>query len=56
MTTENGERQGDGARTRNRRRLVAAVFLVVVGLSVAVSGVVLATRGTYVDVVGLRGG
>lgn len=56
MTEGKGHEEAGRMRTRSRRRLVAAVFLAVAALSVAVSGVVLATRGTYVDVVGLRGG
>ena len=56
MTAEHGQNEGRRTGAKSRRRLAAVVFLVVVALSVAVSGAVMATHGTYVDVVGLRGG
>ena len=56
MSDADGGGGGRRPRVRGRRRLAAIVFLLVAALSVAVSGTVMATRGTYVDVVGLRGG
>jgi hypothetical protein len=47
-----------GGRTRRltSRRTVALLFLIVAGVSLAVSVGVVAFRGHYVDLVGLRGG
>lgn len=47
---------GGRSRRLTSRRAVALLFLIVAGVSLAVSVGVLAARGQYVDLVGLRGG